>query len=75
MKTHKLNRYVVKFYGRAYVRGEITVQAKSIHEAMAVAFADMKDGGIVWEYEEYDEEYDPRIREVDELCFHRRRST
>lgn len=50
------------------MRGVLTVDAKDEQEARMKAFADMREGGIVWQYIEEDEEYDASIREVDFVC-------
>jgi hypothetical protein len=64
----KFNRYNVEFLGKAWMRGVLTVDAKDEQEARMKAFADMREGGIVWQYIEEDEEYDAKIREVDFVC-------
>jgi hypothetical protein len=49
------------------MRGVLTVEAADEQEARANAFAKRLEEGIEWKYVEEDEEYDPRIVEVDPL--------
>jgi hypothetical protein len=49
------------------MKGILTVEAENDQEARKVAFAQYMEEGIVWKYVETDEEYDPRIVEVDPL--------
>ena len=60
-------RFNVEFRGKAWMRGVLTVYAKDEREARMKAFADMREGGIVWDYVEEDEEYNPCVLEVDPL--------
>lgn len=47
------------------MRGIITVEATDEQAARATAFAQRLEDGIEWRYVEEDEEYEPRIVEVD----------
>jgi len=63
----KPKRFNVEFRGKAWMQGVLTVEAKNEQEARATAFAQRLEDGIEWRYVEEDEEYDPRIVEVDPL--------